>query len=98
MTGFPVLERSSLAAIADLCRRGISDSPTLDELDGTLFAAEQPAIVRGDPDVGVVATVDCDDGAHVRLIVVDPSCGVAVMVGRCCALPKPTPELPGAPR
>jgi GNAT superfamily N-acetyltransferase len=67
-----VLERSSLAAVADLCRRGISDSPTLDELDGTLFAAEQPAILRGDPDVGVVATVDCDDGAHVRLIVVDP--------------------------
>jgi len=72
VTGFPVLERSSLAAVADLCRRGIPDSPTLAELDGSLFTADQPAIVRGDPDVGVVATVDCDDGAHVRLIVVDP--------------------------
>jgi GNAT superfamily N-acetyltransferase len=73
VTGFPVLERSSLAAIADLCQRGIAHSPTLEELDGTLFAPEQPAVVRGDPDIGVVATVDCDDGAHLRLIVVDPA-------------------------
>ena len=73
MTGFPVLERSSLAAIADLCQRGISQSPTVDELDGSLFAPEQPAIVRGDPGIGVVATVDCDDGVHLRLIVVDPA-------------------------
>lgn len=72
MTTLPVLDRSSLAAIADLCRRGIPDSPSVDELDGSLFAAEQPAIVRGDPSVGVVATADCDDGTHLRLIVVDP--------------------------
>jgi len=72
VTDFPVLERSSLAAIADLCRRGIRESPTVEEIDGALFAPEQPALVRGDPAVGVVATVDCDDGAHVRLIVVDP--------------------------
>jgi GNAT superfamily N-acetyltransferase len=72
VTDFPVLDRSALAAIADLCRRGIADSPALEELDGALFAAEQPAIVRGDPSVGVVATAECDDGTHVRLIVVDP--------------------------
>jgi GNAT superfamily N-acetyltransferase len=28
--------------------------------------------VRGDPGVGVVATADCDDGTHVRLLAVDP--------------------------
>ena len=72
VTGFPVLERSSLAAIAELCRRGISESLTVYELDGALFGAEQPAVVRGDPGIGVVATVDCDDGAHLRLLVVDP--------------------------
>jgi GNAT superfamily N-acetyltransferase len=72
VTGFPVLERNSLAAIAELCRRGVSEPLTVDELDGALFAGEQPAVVRGDPEIGVVATADCDDGAHVRLLVVDP--------------------------
>lgn len=72
MTDLPVLDRSALAAIADLCRRGIADSPSAAELDGVLFAAEQPAIVRGDPGVGVVATAECDDGTHLRLLVVDP--------------------------
>ncbi len=72
MTELPVLDRSALSAIADLCRRGIADSPTEAEIDGVLFAAEQPAIVRGDPSVGVVATAQCDDGTHLRLLVVDP--------------------------
>ena len=46
--------------------------PTTDELDGALFAPEQPALVLGDPGVGVVATVETDDGSHVRLLAVDP--------------------------
>ncbi|MDQ1448649.1 MAG: hypothetical protein QOC79_1620, partial [Actinomycetota bacterium] len=44
----------------------------VDELDGALFAPEQPAVVRGDPSVGVVATVQGDDGAYLRRLVVDP--------------------------
>jgi len=72
MTELSELDRSALPAIAALCRRGISDSPSLDELAGALFAPEQPAIVRGDPDVGVVATVEADGAAHIRLLVVDP--------------------------
>lgn len=72
MTDLPVLDRSSLAAIADLCERGIADSPTVGELEGALFATEQPTMVRGDPGIGVVATAECDDGTHLRLIVVDP--------------------------
>jgi GNAT superfamily N-acetyltransferase len=67
-----VLDRDALAAIAGLCRRGIAASPTLDELELALFATEQPAIVRGDPEVGVVATVEGREGAYVRLLVVDP--------------------------
>ena len=72
MTELPELDRSDLPAIADLCRRGVPDCPSTAELDGALFAPEQPAVVRGDPAVGVVATVAGEDGAYIRLIVVDP--------------------------
>ncbi len=63
VTGLPRLERSSLPAILELCRRGIRnptgvDALTLEELEGALFAPEQPAVIRGDPAVGVVATVE----------------------------------------
>jgi len=68
----PELDRSALQAIAELCRRGVPDFPSVDELDGALFTPEQPAVVRGDPAVGVVATVGGDDGAYLRLLVVDP--------------------------
>jgi GNAT superfamily N-acetyltransferase len=69
----PALDRDSLVAIAELCRRAVADPPTTHELDLALFTAEQPAVIRGDPSIGVVATVDSDAGAHVRLLVVDPA-------------------------
>jgi GNAT superfamily N-acetyltransferase len=72
VTELPELDRSALRAIAELCRRGVPDFPSVDELDSALFTPEQPAVVRGDPAVGVVATVEGDDGAHLRLLVVDP--------------------------
>jgi GNAT superfamily N-acetyltransferase len=72
VTDLPRLDRAALPAIADLCRRGILDAPSIDELDGALFEVEQPAVVRGDPATGVVATVEGPDGAHMRLLVVDP--------------------------
>ncbi len=72
MTSLPVLDHASLSGIAGLCRRGIPNPPSIDELEGALFAPAQPAVIRGDPDVGVVATVEGDSGAHMRLIVVDP--------------------------
>lgn len=73
MKELPLLDRAALGDIAELCRRGVADCPSVEELDGCLFAPDQPAIVRGDPKVGVVATVTCDDGAHIRLLVVDPA-------------------------
>lgn len=74
MTTPPALDRRSLDRIAALCRRSLAaDAPSTEEIDGALFAPDQPAVVRGDPDQGVVATVECDTGAHVRLLVVDPS-------------------------
>jgi GNAT superfamily N-acetyltransferase len=73
VTELPVCDRDALDAIAELCHRAVVDPPTVDELELALFAPEQPAVIRGDPSVGVVATVQCDDGAHVRLLVVDPT-------------------------
>ena len=72
MSAFAVLDRSALEQISVLCRRSIPGAPTTDELDGALFAPQQPALVLGDPGVGVVATVETDDGSHVRLLAVDP--------------------------
>ena len=60
-------------AVADLCARSLADPPSAEELRGALYAPDQPAVVRGDPDVGVVATVTGEGGhGYVRLLVVDP--------------------------
>jgi predicted N-acetyltransferase YhbS len=67
------LGRGDLEAIAQLCRRSVVAAPSRDELDGSLFAEQQPAVVMGDPSTGIVATVECDDGAHIRLLAVDPA-------------------------
>jgi predicted N-acetyltransferase YhbS len=64
---------SDLEAITNLCRRSMADAPSAQELAGALWAAEQPAVVLGDPATGIVALVECDDGAHIRLLTVDPS-------------------------
>lgn len=66
------LGRSDLEGIGALCRRSIADSPSPEELRDALFTTEQPAVVLGSPETGVVATVECDDGAHIRLLTVDP--------------------------
>lgn len=72
MTDLAVLKRAALPEIAELCRRGVRDELSVDELDGALFAPDQPAVVRGDPAVGIVATVAGEGNAYIRLLVVDP--------------------------
>ncbi len=67
------LGRSDLDAIALLCDRSLSQPPSVEELDGALFTDDQPAAIFGDPARGVVAVVECDDGPHIRLLVVEPS-------------------------
>src|SRR5207302_6044491 len=67
------LDSGAVPAIAELCRRGLPDPPAADELADALFAPDQPATVRGHPDVGVVATVEGEGGGYLRLLVVDPS-------------------------
>src|SRR5205823_1307731 len=71
-TSVPALGEHHLPAIAELCRRGLADAPTEDELAGALCAPDQPAVIRGDPDVGIVATATWDNGGFIRLLVVDP--------------------------
>ncbi|MGA2522471.1 MAG: GNAT family N-acetyltransferase [Acidimicrobiales bacterium] len=73
MSAPPLLGRDDLRDIGALCRRSIPDAPTVDELDGALFSPDQPCVVRGDPAVGVVATVEVAGATHVRLLAVDPS-------------------------
>ena len=68
-----MLDRSALPDIAALCARATSDSLSIEELQDALFAPEQPAIVRGDPAIGVVATVEGDGNFYIRLLVVDPA-------------------------
>ena len=67
------LDEDANAAIAELCRRSLADPPAADELADALFAPDQPALVRGDPGVGVVATVVAEGRGYVRLLVVDPA-------------------------
>src|SRR5205823_1015871 len=43
-----------------------------DELAGALYAPDQPARVRGDPEVGIVASTTWGENGFVRLLVVDP--------------------------
>ena len=67
------LGQAEREGIARLCGRSMADPPSLDELDGSLFAPDQPAVVFGDPATGVVAAVAGDDNAHIRLLAVDPA-------------------------
>ena len=73
MIDLPILDRDALDAIAALCDRAVANPPSADELELALFAPEQPAVIRGDPSVGVVVTVESGGGAHVRLLVVEPA-------------------------
>ena len=71
-TPVDALDERALPAIVALCRRGLRDAPTEGELAGALFAPDQPAQVRGDPDVGIVASTTWGEHGFVRLLVVDP--------------------------
>ncbi len=67
------LGTDAIADIAALADRSLLDPPSLDELRRSLTAPDQPAVLRGDPAQGVVATVTRGAQGFVRLLVVDPS-------------------------
>ncbi|HEX4490663.1 MAG TPA: GNAT family N-acetyltransferase [Acidimicrobiia bacterium] len=68
-----VLGPDTLDAITALCRRSLTVELLGAELEGSLYAPDQPTIVRGDPDVGIVAAVPGSPDGFIRLLVVDPA-------------------------
>ena len=69
----PIRGADAIEQIAVLGQRSIIDAPTADELVRALTAADQPAVVRGDPERGVVATVTWEGAGFVRFLAVDPA-------------------------
>ena len=67
-----LLGRDALAGVTELCARSLADPPSRDELDAALFAPDQPALLRGDPAVGVVASVEGNGKGFLRILVVAP--------------------------
>ncbi len=63
----------AIPAIAALGKRALIDPPSLTDLRRALTAPDQPAVVRGDPDRGVVASVTGPGGGFVRFVAVDPA-------------------------
>lgn len=72
LRNFDVLGEDQISGIAGLVRRATLDDISIDDLRRSLFGGEQPAVVRGDPEVGVVASVVRRDRGHIRLLVVAP--------------------------
>jgi GNAT superfamily N-acetyltransferase len=71
----PILGPDALDAITALCSRALPLAPPLlrAELEATLYAPDQPTVVRGDPNVGVVAAIPGDPDGFIRLLLVDPA-------------------------
>jgi GNAT superfamily N-acetyltransferase len=69
----PVVGPESLDEIAALCARSMGEAPTVDELERTLFAPDQPALVRFEPGLGVVAVQRDHDDGSIRLLALDPA-------------------------
>jgi mycothiol synthase len=69
----PVLGPDALDAVVALCNRSLSRPLLRAELEGALFAPDQPTVLRGDPAVGVVATVPGEPDGYIRLLLVDPA-------------------------
>jgi len=69
----PVLGPDALDAVVALCNRSLSRPLLRAELEGALFAPDQPTVLRGDPTFGVVAAVPGEPDGYIRLLVVDPA-------------------------
>jgi predicted N-acetyltransferase YhbS len=71
---FETLTPAHGPAVAGLCGRASHDPAPRDDLLAALFDPRRPALVRGDPQRGVVATVERNGQAYIRLLAVDPAC------------------------
>jgi GNAT superfamily N-acetyltransferase len=68
-----VLGPDALDEIVALCNRSLARPLLRSELAASLFAPDQPAVLRGDPAIGIVAAVPGQPEGFVRLLVVDPA-------------------------
>jgi GNAT superfamily N-acetyltransferase len=68
-----VVGSEALEDIAALCDRSMPQAPRVAELGRTLFAPDQPSVVRYAPDAGVVATVRDGQEGFIRLLLLDPN-------------------------
>ena len=69
----PVVGPDVLEDVAALCARSMPSPPSVAELRCTLFAPDQPALVRYAPAMGVVAVVRDGDDGYIRLLTLDPA-------------------------
>lgn len=72
LRNFAVLGEDQISGIAGLVHRATLDEISVDDLRRSLFGGEPAAVVRGDPEIGVVASVVRGDSGHIRLLVVTP--------------------------
>jgi GNAT superfamily N-acetyltransferase len=70
---FERFEADRFEMVDALCGRCLDDPPSSEELRDALYSEDQPAIVRGAPGVGIVATVCNGSQGYVRLLGVDPA-------------------------
>ena len=80
----PVLGVDALDAVVALCDRSLSRPLSRAELEGALFAPDQPTVLRGDPAIGIVAAVPGQPDGFIRLLARrSRSTAGAVMATRC---------------
>jgi len=69
----PVVGPEALESIASLCAVAMVKPPSAEELHRTLFAPDQPAVVRHAPGVAVVAVVRHGEDGYIRLLLLAPA-------------------------
>lgn len=73
MNSVTELGPDALPRLAALCAAALGPwAPDEEELGESLFTPANPVIVRGDPDVGVIASAVRNDQAFIRLVAVHP--------------------------
>jgi len=72
VTPLELLDADRLQEVSDLCRRCLPEPPTKDELAASLYSPLQSVTVRGEPGIGIVATVHEGTQGFIRLLGVDP--------------------------
>jgi GNAT superfamily N-acetyltransferase len=73
MSLLDVLDADRIDDVAEVCGRCLEDAPSKSELVASLFSAQQAVVVRGDPELGIVASACVGEQGYIRLIGVVPA-------------------------